>query len=174
MFGVVLWSDHIERKAVIWCEDHGDLAFCNEVLNEDDELLETGDLIQFDVTLFQDMRLAQNLRKVSEGAYHGLADTLRMLPSDGPVAVPGGAGDDVFAAQAADTDCSDRADTGRDMAKAGAFGGICQCTETDIDVMPQLASELTGAGADIIALGAHRSMNRCMVHHPSRARRLIS
>lgn len=29
MFGVVLWSNGVSGKAVIWCEDQGDLAFMN-------------------------------------------------------------------------------------------------------------------------------------------------
>ena len=88
MFGVVLWSDQKDRKAVIWCEDHGDLAFCSESVDEQGCILDTGDLIQFDVTVDRHMRLAQNPRKVFEGAYQGLADTLRTMPSDGPVAAP--------------------------------------------------------------------------------------
>lgn len=27
MLGVVLWADIDDRKAVIWCEDHGNLAY---------------------------------------------------------------------------------------------------------------------------------------------------
>ena len=93
MLGVVLWSDQKDRKAVIWCEDHGDLAFCHETIDDQGGILDTGDLIQFDVTLDRDMRLAQNPRKVLEGAYQGLADTLRTMPEDGPVAVAGERGD---------------------------------------------------------------------------------
>ena len=84
MFGVVLWSDQKDRKAVIWCEDHGDLAFCSESVDDQGGILDTGDLIQFDVTLDRHMRLAQNPRKISEGAYEGLADTLRMMPPEPP------------------------------------------------------------------------------------------
>lgn len=89
MFGVVIWSDHRDRKAVIWCEDHGDLAFCQDSVDERGCILDAGDLIQFDVTFEREMRLVQHPRKVSEGAFQGLADTLRMLPTDdAPVAVP--------------------------------------------------------------------------------------
>lgn len=94
MFGVVIWSDHKDRKAVIWCEDHGDLAFCQDSVDDRGCILDTGDLIQFDVTFDRAMRLVQHPRKVSEGAFQGLADTLRMLPADdAPVAVPFGADD---------------------------------------------------------------------------------
>ena len=34
MFGVVLWADPVDRKAVIWCEDHGDLAYFKGSLHE--------------------------------------------------------------------------------------------------------------------------------------------
>lgn len=88
MFGVVLWTDIKDRKAVIWCEDHGDLAFCNNSMDGEGCVLDTGDLIQFDVTVDRHMRLAENPQKVSEGAFQGLADTLRSMPADGPVPVP--------------------------------------------------------------------------------------
>lgn len=29
MLGIIIWSDPEAHKAVIWCEDHGDLAFAN-------------------------------------------------------------------------------------------------------------------------------------------------
>ncbi|MDA8577475.1 hypothetical protein N9L08_00820 [Rhodobacteraceae bacterium] len=27
MNGVIIWSEHISKRAIIWCEDHGRLAF---------------------------------------------------------------------------------------------------------------------------------------------------
>lgn len=36
MYGVILWSDEITQKAVIWCEDHGRLAYFNPAVDEDD------------------------------------------------------------------------------------------------------------------------------------------
>ncbi|QEW19401.1 hypothetical protein LA6_001588 [Marinibacterium anthonyi] len=114
MFGVVIWSDHKDRKAVIWCEDHGDLAFCQESVDDQGCVLDTGDLIQFDVTLQHDMRLVHHPRKVSEGAYQGLADTLRMLPIEGPVAVPV-----TFGARATDAAVPDSAPTDAAPTDAG-------------------------------------------------------
>ena len=29
MYGVILWSDQTAQRAVIWCEDHGKLAYFN-------------------------------------------------------------------------------------------------------------------------------------------------
>lgn len=76
MFGVVLWSDTDERKAVIWCEDHGDLAFYKQSEHEEQLPLDAGDWVQFDMTMDRDMRYAHNPRLVSEGVCHGLADAL--------------------------------------------------------------------------------------------------
>ena len=88
MFGVVLWSDTQAKSAVIWCEDHGDLAFCSDSMDNEGCALDAGDLIQFDVTVDRHMRLAQNPRRISEGAYMGLADSLRAMPVEDPVPVP--------------------------------------------------------------------------------------
>ncbi len=77
MYGVVLWSDQTDGKAVIWCEDHGDLAYFNGALDgarmPD---MDAGDLVQFD--LWQDARVrrATNPRLVANQHYAGLADGL--------------------------------------------------------------------------------------------------
>lgn len=76
MFGVVLWSDSQERKAVIWCEDHGDLAFYRQPEQGDSVPLDAGDWVQFDVTMERHMRYAHNPRLVAEGVFAGLAETL--------------------------------------------------------------------------------------------------
>lgn len=78
MFGVVLWSDTNDRKAVIWCEDHGDLAFYGSAQEVPlpEFALDAGDLVQFDLTEEQHLRLAHNPRLVSEGACPNLADAL--------------------------------------------------------------------------------------------------
>jgi hypothetical protein len=76
MFGVVLWSDADERKAVIWCEDHGDLAFYNQPDVSAGIQLDAGDWVQFDLTMDRQMRLAHNPRLVQEGVCHDLAGTL--------------------------------------------------------------------------------------------------
>lgn len=76
MIGVVLWSDTQQRKAVIWCEDHGDLAFYREPDASSDVSLDPGDLVQFDLTTERHLRLAHNPRVVSEGEHGPLPDTL--------------------------------------------------------------------------------------------------
>ena len=76
MFGVVLWSDRQENQAVIWCEDHGDLAFYRNGDLCGDVTLDAGDWVQFDLTTDQQHRLAQNPRLIAEGLYPDIADKL--------------------------------------------------------------------------------------------------
>lgn len=90
MLGVVLWSDASDRKAVIWCEDQGDLAYVNghvSVLNRDD-FFDAGDLVQFDMEMCKSMRLANNPRLVAEKAGVNLPDALKKnaFEGEGPVA----------------------------------------------------------------------------------------
>ena len=78
MFGVVLWSCKDERKAVIWCEDHGDLAFYNggrdSVFNGDS--LDAGDLVSFHMSETRNMRVATDPQLVAEQQYPEIADNL--------------------------------------------------------------------------------------------------
>lgn len=67
MFGVVLWSDVKDRKAVIWCEDHGDLAFYRQRQEDSGVGLDAGDWVQFDLTVERHLRFAHNPRLVAEG-----------------------------------------------------------------------------------------------------------
>ena len=78
MIGVVLWSDTTDRKAVIWCEDHGDLAFYtrSQDSSAQDFLMDAGDLVQFDLTVDRHLRYAHNPRLVADGLYPDLAGTL--------------------------------------------------------------------------------------------------
>ncbi len=78
MYGVVIWSDIKHKRAVIWCEDHGDLAFYTRtdanVLGE--ETFDPGDLVHFDIVDGQQMRIAVNPRVVAEQQFPMLADRL--------------------------------------------------------------------------------------------------
>ncbi|GAA6199084.1 hypothetical protein [Aquicoccus sp. SU-CL01552] len=77
MFGVVLWCNTFENKAVIWCEDQGDLAYYRRLEESEPMEMDAGDLVQFEVTTGCDMRLAHNPRLVAEGVFGGLADRLK-------------------------------------------------------------------------------------------------
>lgn len=79
MFGVVLWADARDRKAVIWCEDHGNLAYYTESEQSVHEGidLDAGDLIQFELKEERDVRRARNLRRVDAGFAPTIVHDLR-------------------------------------------------------------------------------------------------
>jgi hypothetical protein len=79
MFGVVLWADASDSKAVIWCEDHGNLAYYSAAEQSVHEgvALDAGDLIQFELREDHDTRRAQNLERVDSGFAPSLAQDLR-------------------------------------------------------------------------------------------------
>jgi hypothetical protein len=87
MFGVVLWADASDRKAVIWCEDHGNLAYYTEGEQSlhDAIDLDAGDLIQFDMREERDIRRARNLRHVDSGFAPTIARDLRATGTKGIV-----------------------------------------------------------------------------------------
>lgn len=87
MLGVVLWSDQQDRKAVFWCEDHGDLAYYEapEITSDPSGFFDAGDMVQFDVAVEQRLRRALNPRMVQESAFSGLPETLkRTAPPSSP------------------------------------------------------------------------------------------
>lgn len=84
MFGVVLWSDTKVNKAVIWCEDHGDLAYFSGTQDAcdnrgDDSLfgLDAGDLVHFDLREGEQLRHARNPRRLEQGQHAALGELLR-------------------------------------------------------------------------------------------------
>lgn len=76
MFGVVLWCDVEDRKAVIWCEDHGDLAFYKSPDDSQTVAMDAGDWVEFDLSMERNMRFAHNPRLIAEGVYPELPETL--------------------------------------------------------------------------------------------------
>lgn len=83
MIGVVLWTDKIEKKAVFWCEDQGDLAFYDASIGigrkaKNTELkFEVGDMVRFDVVLDAKLRRARDPSIWIEGGGSDLPDQLR-------------------------------------------------------------------------------------------------
>lgn len=77
MYGVVLWTDASSQRAVIWCDDHGDLAFYNGGSVTDPFEMTEGDLVSVDLHTEGVMRVAQNPRIIAEKAHTGLTDALR-------------------------------------------------------------------------------------------------
>lgn len=87
MFGVVLWADASDHKAVIWCEDHGNLAYYtgNDTSLHGDIDLDAGDLIQFDLREERDMRHARNLRRVDAGHAPSIVHDLKQGQQSEPL-----------------------------------------------------------------------------------------
>ena len=79
MLGVVLWSDISDRKAVIWCEDQGDLAFVSGKDHgpEAGDFFDAGDLVQFDMKMRDKTRFAMNPRLIVEQGGASLPRTLK-------------------------------------------------------------------------------------------------
>ena len=84
MFGVVLWSDAAAQKAVIWCEDQGELAFYtpSDRNMHDAPELDAGDLIQFDVFIQKNMRRATNPQLLTPSHSPDLPKNLRASHPD--------------------------------------------------------------------------------------------
>lgn len=81
MLGVVLWSDSSDNKAVIWCEDQGNLAYYKGSHSAQCALvgIDPGDLIQFDLTEDRHLRYASNPKRISENLCPTLAEDLQNL-----------------------------------------------------------------------------------------------
>ena len=82
MYGVVLWADKQDSKAVIWCEDHGNLAYYSaaEQSAHCGVALDAGDLIKFDMSESRDCRYASNLEHVNSGYAPDIAANLQSKP----------------------------------------------------------------------------------------------
>lgn len=79
MHGVVLWRNEDRSRAVIWCEDHSELAFFSAPPNGGGAppvRLETGDLVQFDLYQEAGLRMVRDPRVIGPCEYPGLAKDL--------------------------------------------------------------------------------------------------
>lgn len=78
MYGVVLWSDSKRNKAVIWCEDHQNLAFFKRDCDAPEvSQFAPGDLVEFDLREENELRLAVDPCVVAPHEYPSLAATLK-------------------------------------------------------------------------------------------------
>jgi len=92
MQGVILWCDPYKGKAVILCEDLGQLAFYNDANCQSIPFaFVVGDLVIFEQDQRDGLRYALNMRLVSAQEFPTLADQLGTVskPKNPPVsAVP--------------------------------------------------------------------------------------
>ena len=89
MNGVIIWSEHISKRAIIWCEDHGCLAFFKAEKTLQGELFrknqvfayESGDMVSFTVdeqadfaarprfTMGQPSEISASCRAIESGVF---------------------------------------------------------------------------------------------------------
>ncbi|MEM6310592.1 MAG: hypothetical protein AAF754_11125 [Pseudomonadota bacterium] len=87
MFGVILWSDPEVGKAVIWCEDHGDLAYYEDAehsANLDRLFFDPGDYVEFDLCVDNELRRASNAHTILAAEYRSVAHTLNRVRAHTP------------------------------------------------------------------------------------------
>lgn len=77
MFGIVLWSDTDAEKAIIWCEDQGDLAIYRSKEGRSEDILNKGDLVQFDLSMDRTQRIALNPKVIAEDYHSDLPEELK-------------------------------------------------------------------------------------------------
>ena len=78
MLGVILWNDPDTHRAVIWCEDHGQLAFYRPDLAQVQDVpdVTVGDLVEFELRQDKTLRYAHDLVLVSGKHYKDIAENL--------------------------------------------------------------------------------------------------
>lgn len=87
MLGVVVWSNETRNKAVIWCEDQGALAYLEGLWNLALSAAwpNAGDLVELDCAPEGGLRLARNVRVLSQGVGEALPRALRARAVRGDV-----------------------------------------------------------------------------------------
>lgn len=93
LIGVVLWSNPLRQKAVIWCEDNGALAYLRDRSDFDGTRWpESGDIVAFEPETDGELRVARQVQQMP-----GHCDLRTRLAPNGPArpvrltAVTGGA-----------------------------------------------------------------------------------
>ena len=83
--GVITWSEHISKRAIFWCEDHGCLAFFKAEETLQGELSRKNQVFAYESCVMgsftvdeqSDLRLAYDLQWVSRQKYPHLAEQLK-------------------------------------------------------------------------------------------------
>ncbi|MTH64428.1 hypothetical protein [Paracoccus shanxieyensis] len=90
MIGIILWSSLAKEKAVIWCEDHGALAYLQgqENLQSADRWPESGDLVELEFETINELRHARSVSLVSNGNRSELPGLLRGMGDVSPAEPP--------------------------------------------------------------------------------------
>ncbi|MFB9225120.1 hypothetical protein [Paracoccus cavernae] len=85
MIGVIVWSSAVKRKAVIWCEDQGPLAYLHGLDNVlgGDEWPVTGAMVALESEVRNELRHAFNVRVLDETQMSELPGMLREVGGTG-------------------------------------------------------------------------------------------
>lgn len=80
MFGVVLWSNDTSRKAVIWCEDQGDLAYMDlaDAMSDAKKAIGPGDLLRIELHNDPEVRRVRHARLIETDHAPDLARKLNI------------------------------------------------------------------------------------------------
>lgn len=78
MLGIILWSSAVRRRAVVWCEDHGPLAYLDQTLSPDNDraLPAAGTTVDVETRPHGALRLVTRFRSLG-----GRVDLAASLPS---------------------------------------------------------------------------------------------
>ncbi|MFV0386730.1 hypothetical protein [Paracoccus sp. (in: a-proteobacteria)] len=79
MIGVVVWSNKESEKAVVWCEDHGSLAYLggSDSLTDPTIWPEPGDLLELESEMVGELRYARRVSLLTERGFPQLPEILR-------------------------------------------------------------------------------------------------
>lgn len=78
MIGVVIWSSEASRKAVIWCEDQGPLAYLRgrDCLLEEEDWPVPGDLLRLECETIGNLRQAHSVSLIAPKVCPQIPDAL--------------------------------------------------------------------------------------------------
>ncbi len=78
MYGVVLWSDPQKRQAVVWCSDHGDLAYVQsrDCMDAEGDLPKAGTSCVIEFHNQNGLRVCKKLTPMTEEALPDLPNIL--------------------------------------------------------------------------------------------------
>lgn len=79
MIGVILWSDAKDGKAVVWCEDQGDLAFLGSDATQSGQpdYFTAGDILEFEIEIGENLRQVKNPKHVGSQEPFDVSNGLR-------------------------------------------------------------------------------------------------
>lgn len=86
MNGVVLWSCEESQRVIVWCEDHGQLAYARGAENfvRGGAFPGVGDLIAFDLRTVAGVRQCRAVRIVMRDSFPDIARTLKGAAAGAP------------------------------------------------------------------------------------------